>query len=184
MRKRRKHQAVRIIVFKEGKPVQQESAKENDKGPFKNFSQHLALVKRIPAVHYKAQRVPHGKEKGRKYEISRRKAIPVRMFEWGIIKLASRCIDNDHEADGHSPENIKGKETFFGSSHFRDLGSGVRREIQVRKLPPFFNRCERIYNRIPSGYAPGLIRNQFKGFDFLSDFAQIKLYLQPHPDII
>jgi hypothetical protein len=49
------------------------------------------------------------------------------MFERGIIKLASRRIDNDHKTDGHSPENIQSKKSLFGSSHFRDLGSDVRR---------------------------------------------------------
>jgi hypothetical protein len=102
-----------ISDMKEREPVNKISDQKNNHCPFQDLSYHRTLAHRFEFLHGKAHGIPDGKQERWKNQVGWRKAVPRGMLKLGK-GYSHRAIDNDHETDGHSPENVQGQRSGIG----------------------------------------------------------------------
>src|ERR1700722_6393031 len=109
--------AIRCLL-EEGKPIHEITQEKDQQGSTDDLPKNSALLHGFELFHGKRHRIAYGEQKGGKYQVGRREPKPFGMLERGISKrLATRRIDNDHKADGHSPEYVQGKRPLCSGSH-------------------------------------------------------------------
>jgi len=107
MRDRRQVQMT-IFGLEEGKPVQQEAQQKDQQCSFKDLPQYSAITHGGELPPGKAHGIADSKEKGWKYQVGRRTAVPMGMPQRRKGKyLAAGSIHDDHKANSHTPEHIK-----------------------------------------------------------------------------
>lgn len=83
--------------------------------------------------------------------------MPMCMKKGGINKIpASRAIDNDHETDGHTPEDVKGQVSGLQFSHKRgraDFGNPIKLANQAGNRNS--KKCILTYFRVTIAYELG-----------------------------
>jgi hypothetical protein len=73
---------------------------------------HRPLAHRFPFFHAKRKRIANRKQKGWKYQVRGRKTMPPGMLKLRKSNIiADLRIHDDHKADRHSTENVKGQRT-------------------------------------------------------------------------